>query len=66
MIKLLFVVTWTLIPTHEKSSDASYYLNILTSYNCISGINYYTRIFDISVSCIDNIFIRNINISNAN
>jgi len=50
----------------EKSCDVSNYLNILPSYNFISCIDSYTRITDTTKSCIDHIFIRNIDISKAN
>jgi len=50
----------------ENSSDVSNYLNILASFNFISCIDSYTRVTDSTMSCIDHIFIRNIDISKAN
>jgi len=50
----------------EKSSDVSNYLNILASYNFISCIDSYTRVTDNTKSCIDHIFIRNVDLSKAN
>jgi hypothetical protein len=50
----------------EKSSDVSNYLNIMTSYNFISCFDSYTRVTETTKSCIDHIFIRNIDISKAN
>lgn len=40
------------------------YLNVMFSHNCIWCINNYTRITTNSITCIDYIFIKNININN--
>ncbi|KAF0703212.1 Uncharacterized protein FWK35_00028895 [Aphis craccivora] len=50
----------------DKSSEVSNYLNITASYNFISCIDSYTRVTETSMSCIDHIFIRNIDISKPN
>jgi hypothetical protein len=50
----------------EKLSNVSNYLNILATYNFISCIDSYTRVINTPISCIDHIFIRNIDKSKAN
>lgn len=49
----------------KKSNDVSNYINILASFKFYFIIDSYTRVTDTSRTCIDHIFIKNINISKA-